>query len=383
VTTVGRRSRAPDVRGATRLAVDATLLVTDVVEAMHARIARTAAVPDTPVHGAVRQVSALTYGAIRGTTRLAGTALDAALDKLAPLLPRGRSTSTRDAVVAALNGVVGDHLAASGNPLAIPMSLRHAGRPLRLDGRVPVPGATGKLLVLVHGLCMSDHQWTRDGHDHGAALARDLGLTPVYVRYNTGLHVSDNGRRLADQLEQLVARWPTRVREIVLLGHSMGGLVIRSACAAGAGQSWTRRLRALVFLGTPHHGSALERGGRWADVLLAATPWTAPLARLGHMRSAGITDLRHGRVLTDDVPVPLPDGVACHALAASLGTGRGGRPRGDGLVSVDSALGRHRDRRKALRVPRARRAVLASTGHLELLGSPAAYDVIRRWLAPG
>jgi len=76
---------------------------------------------------------------------------------------------------------------------------------------------------MVHGLCLNDRHWRRDEHDHGAALADDLGLTPLYLRYNTGLHIGDNGRDFAKMLETLLRNWPRPVEELVILGHSMGG----------------------------------------------------------------------------------------------------------------------------------------------------------------
>src|SRR5262249_19227833 len=152
------------------------------------------------------------------------------------------------------------------NPLAIDMQLRHAGAALELEPnalRTALPDATTKLVVLVHGSCMTDAQFTRGGHDHGAALARDLGYTPLYLRYNTGRQISTNGHASAAILEQLITSWPVAVDELVLIGHSMGGLVVRSArhVAALHEHTWQNRLRALITLGTPHHGAPLERGG--------------------------------------------------------------------------------------------------------------------------
>jgi hypothetical protein len=134
------------------------------------------------------------------------------------------SSSRHEAVLAALNGVVGDHLARTNNPLAISMSLRHEGHPLEIERRAlraTIPHPTGKLLLLAHGLCLNDLQWRRNGHDHGASLAREFGYSPLYLRYNTGLHVSENGRELADLLETILEQWPVRVKELAIIGHSM------------------------------------------------------------------------------------------------------------------------------------------------------------------
>ncbi len=218
--------RPADLRGASRLAVEATIGVTDVVEAMHRKIARPG--------GASGGIAGLVYRSIRGVTRLVGGGLDAVWGASTLLGSRGEGSSRgREAWLAALNGVLGDHLAASRNPLAIPMSLRLAGKPLApgaLAAALPRPG--GKLLLLAHGLCLNDLQWDRKGHDHGAALARDLGYAPLYLHYNSGLHVSTNGRALADLLEALVTQWPVPVEELAIVGHSMGGLVARSAVHA-------------------------------------------------------------------------------------------------------------------------------------------------------
>jgi pimeloyl-ACP methyl ester carboxylesterase len=253
--------------------------------------------------------------------------------------------------------------------------------------------------VLLHGLCMNDLQWMRAGHDHGAALQRDLGYTPVYLRYNSGLHISSIGAALAQLMERLVEQWPQPRQQLVLLGHSMGGLVARSALhvASEAGLQWPARVDDLVFLGTPHHGAPLERAGNWVDVVLGATPYAAPLARLGKVRSAGITDLRHGNLLDEDRaghdrfartgdrrrPLPLPAGVRCFALAATTGAHPGdGKDRllGDGLVPLASALGRHADPSRTLAFAPERQWVGLRMGHLDLLGRPEVYVQLRRWL---
>ena len=388
-----------DLRGFARLATQATAALADLVEAMHYTIVPRVGGAHTP--GRTRGLTGLVYKSVRGVTRLVGGGLDTVLAQLGPTLAGRRSSPEREAVLAALNGVLGDYLVASGNPLAISMSLRRDGRPLALEKQAlatAIPQRSGKVAVLAHGLCMNDLQWNRNGHDHGAVLARDLGYTPVYLHYNSGLHTSVNGRTLAALLEVLLEQWPQRVEELAIVAHSMGGLVARSACHYGAagGHVWPRRLRRLVFLGTPHHGAPLERGGNWVDVILGAAPYAAPFARLGKIRSAGITDLRHGNVLDEHwaghdrfargrdtrLSVPLPEGVQSYAMAATTGRKPGDlrdRLLGDGLVPLKSALGRHESSRRSLRFPRSRQWIGYGMNHMDLLGRSEVSDQIVHW----
>jgi hypothetical protein len=394
---------ARDLQGVSRLVVDAIVGVTDIVESMHHTISGLAPIVGPPREGRTTGLTGWVYRSVRGVSRAVGAPLDAALGRLAPLLANAASSRQREAVVAALNGVLGDYLAASNNPLARPMRLHTDGQPVSLErpaleDAVPAPGP--KLLVLVHGLCMSDRNWCRDGHDHGAALARDLGYTPLYLRYNSGLHISTNGRRFADQLEQLVRAWPVPVREVTILGHSMGGLVARSAChyAEAAGHDWPRRLTNLVFLGTPHHGAPLERAGNWVDLLAGISPYTAPFARIGTIRSNGVKDLRYGTLVEADwqragsthahdprTPVPLPDHTHCFAGAATRKEAPfpdALRLPGDGLVPVSSALGHNEDPAHALSLPHSHQRVHDGLNHFDLLSSRAVYDQLHRWLDP-
>ena len=428
--------RAADLRGAARLATDATAGLTDLVEAVHERIARFAQLPGfgaPAAPGRTGGITGLVYKSIRGVARGVGSSVDALLARLTPALAPGGSdhgaalpSAEREAIVAALNGVLGDHLAATDNPLASAMALRSEGRALVLENaalKLRLPSAGTRLVVLLHGLCMNDLQWRRKGHDHGAALAHDCGYTPVYLHYNSGLHISANGLELAGMLQRLLDAWPQPLERVVLLGHSMGGLLARSALHQGAlaGQAWGSRISDLVCLGTPHHGAPLERAGHGIDVLLDAAPYAAPFARLGKLRSAGITDLRHGNLLEGDwagadqfargadrrLPVPLPAATRCHALAASLGTEAGdleGRPVGnlrsrivsnlerrlvgklkrrfvgDGLVPLDSALGRHEDPARTLGFPAERQWTGHGMNHLDLLSRPEVYAQLRAWL---
>lgn len=384
-----------DLKGSARLAVDATLAATDLVEAMHHTIAR---LPWRPVESDARTrgVTGYVYRSIRTLTGWIGSGVDLAIGQLQPLIDRiSRQADgpTRDALVSALNGVLGDHLAATGNPLALPMTFRRDGQALKC-----APG--GRTLLMIHGLCLNETHWLRHGHDHGAALARDLGYRTAYLRYNTGLHVSINGRELSEKLERWLGDAQTPVTELAIVGYSLGGLVARSAChyAAQAGHRWPRRLKHLVTIATPHHGAPMERGGNWIDMMLGATRYSAPLARFGHIRSAGITDLRHGSLLDSDwhgvdrfaanapLPetVPLPEGVTCAALAACTGKRAddlGGRLFGDGILPVDSALGRHPDPLRTLAFPADRQWTGYGMNHLDILGRAESFAALKGFLA--
>lgn len=393
---------ASDLRAMTRLVVEATVGVTDLVEAVHARVQHPLKILAPPVQWPIRAVTALSYAAVRRTTQQVGRVLDYGLHGLTPVLGEQRVWPGREPLLAALNGVLGDHLAASANALATPMTLRHAGRALPMERAAlaeAMPQLNGRLLIFVHGLCMNDLQWTRAGQNFGAALHRELGYTPLYLRYNSGRHISTNGRAFAAQLEALQQQWPVPIEEVNLIGHSLGGLLSRSAChyAQRGGHAWLRSLRRLITLGTPHHGARLERGGNWVDVLLGANAYTAPFARLGKIRSAAITDLRHGSLRDEDwqgrdrfarpaplpQPVPLPAGVACYAIAATAGRQSGGIGNhllGDGLVDLRSALGRHDDPLRDLSIPAARQWVGHGMTHLDLLSHAAVLRQLKVWL---
>jgi hypothetical protein len=304
------------------------------------------------------------------------------------------ASSLREAVLAALNGSHGDHLEASGNPLAIGMHLRRDGVALALQPAAlaaALPDLGPHPLVLVHGLCMNDRQWTRQGHDHGLALARELGYTPVYLNYNSGRAVHVNGAELAGLLDQLLDAWPQPPQSLTLLGHSMGGLVIRGACqrARQDGLRWQQQLADVVFLGTPHHGAPLERAGSRLDWLMGLSPYSAPIARIGNSRSAGIRDLHSGRCQPADsqhqAADTLPDSARCFVVAGSRSPDPTAtvRPAGDGLVPVASALGSHRDRALDLAIAPERQCVLGAVGHFDLLSDARVYAKLAAWLAAG
>jgi hypothetical protein len=392
-----------DLLGFSRLAIDGTVCLTGLIEAMHDAITGAPGIFAAPARWTTSGISGLVYNSIRTVTELVGGGLDTVLTPLMRMPGKSGSTPGRENVLAALNGVIGDYLAATDNPLAISMRLRRKGRPLTLDApalAASFPHPSRKLLVLVHGLCMSDRQWTRKGHNHGAAVARDLGYTAVHLHYNTGLHISVNGRAFANLIEDLLNHWPVPLEEFAILTHSLGGLVARSAYHYGtaAGHRWPHRLGRLIFLGTPHHGVPLERVGNWVNIVLQTSPYTSPLARLVKIRSAGITDLRYGNLLDEDWqgrdrfehsgdlrhPVPLPQNVRCYALAGTTGAKSadlGSCLSGDGLVPVDSALGRHNEPGRSLSFAESSQWVGYGMNHWDLLNRQTVYEQIVRWLA--
>jgi triacylglycerol lipase len=347
--------------------------------------------------GATPSFADLAFGTVRAATAVAAVVTDVALDvsgigtRVRPL----RDTGWGRRLGAVLNGAIGDRLAGDYPALATPLRLRVTGTDVHPDtDRLAehYPHATGHVVVLLHGLVHDEANWRRfdrEGSplpDFGERLAADLGATAVYVRYNSGRHISDNGRELADLLTGLVTSWPVRVDRISLVGHSMGGLVARSAVhqAVAREQPWLAPLRDVVCLGSPHRGSGVERGADVTARLVGRFDRSAPLATLFTHRSAGIKDLRQGSL--DESDWSDPDGtvrrtryeVAPHVrqyfLAATLArdpAGLRGRLVGDLLVSPASAT----DAGQA-----ARRYAIGGIGHTELMRHPRVYAQVRRWL---
>lgn len=366
--------RGSDARALGDAGGDLVEELTGWVEGVHRAVARRVfrytpgSRPIRLVHDTIsRGVYATVRGVVAGGARAAGVAADLLLDDERPALtdtPRG------NAVVGAVNGIIGDRLERDGNGLAFGLTLRHGGRdvaPAELAARVEAP--TGSVAVFLHGLCETDASWCwRAIRHHGAPrashpdrLAEELGYTSVLVRYNTGRHISDNGADLAAVLDELVGAWPVEVEQLVLIGHSMGGLVARSATvrAADDGAPWVERLRHVVCLGSPNLGAPLEKVvnvGAWALALVAET---APFGDLLNTRSAGIKDLRFGYTLEDEWRDRHPDElmrnrraaaqaldhVRYHAISATLGVrdrGVAAEVVGDLLVPPSSAAGRAR-----------------------------------------
>jgi len=239
--------------------------------------------------------------------------------------------------------------------------------------------------VFLHGLGENDHSW---GHRFGSRLRAEFGFTPVYVRYNTGRHISDNGQDLARLLTDTVTDWPIPVERIVLIGHSMGGLVARSACHYGA-SSWTSRVSDVFYLGSPHGGAALERLASKLGWALGHLAETRPYADLVNVRSAGIKDLRYGYVIEEDWAgcdadrclddhrhdVELLSHANHYGISAALShdeTSTAARLFGDLLVTPTSA-------RANFPVDHTRH--FSGLNHFDLLNHPQVYEAMRAWLA--
>ena len=417
-----------DVQGLAQLATQGVLGVTGLAESVQGNVYKAVATPfgrlgarfidAAPDGSGVKRsgITGLVYGGIKGVTRLAGGTVNAAIAKAAPLITERfgtpASSPEREAVLSAINGVLGDQLLATGNPLTISMSLRHDGKTLLLEKTAlneRLQHATGKLLVVLHGLCMNDLQWTTGGkndapYNHADVLAKALGYTPLYLHYNTGLHTSINGQQFAGLLEELVKAWAQPVTEISLLVHSMGGLVSRSAChvAEQTDMAWRSKLKNIVYLGTPHHGAPLERVGNWIDTTLGGNLVTKPFAAIGQIRSRGITDLRYGHVLASSwemdgiekdrferspdsrEPLPLPFGVNCFTVAAT--TSGAASPLkdaliGDGLVPLRSALGQHDEAPHCLDFLPENQWTSYATNHMDLLKRPEVTAQVLKWLS--
>jgi pimeloyl-ACP methyl ester carboxylesterase len=410
-----RHLRSTDLRGLAKLATQATVNVTKIAEGVTQSVWSTLGAPSGKLANETRGITGLVYKSIQSVTQLVGKGAESLLTGLQPLLDKidsePQESAPREAVLAALNGVMGDRLVESDNPLATPMTLRFKNVVLNWEAMPDKALLSGKVLIVVHGLCMNDLQWTLqhegESFNHAENLAVKLGYTPVYVRYNTGLHTSQNGQTLSNQLELLSALWPVPLTEISVLVHSMGGLVTRSAVhtAQQSKRQWVKKLKNIVFLGTPHHGAPLEKAGNWIDVLLGVTPYSAPFKRLVELRSSGITDLRFGYVLDSDWEdqdpksrfkpktkqehidrehLPLPAGVACFTVAATLAAKRSllaDRLIGDGLVPLNSALGLHSDPARSLAFARSSQMVVYRTNHMAMLGSAEVGVQLVKWLS--
>lgn len=341
------------------------------------------------------------YGAISGVLRLSSGTVRALSSKGV-----GRpieQTRRGRLIVAAVNGLIGDELRMLDDPQAITMAIRVDGEDVSATGW-PLAEAfragTSHPVVFLHGLCENDESWSnyaeRSGTTYAERIVAETDGTPVMIRYNTGLHISENGKHLDTLLQQLVVSWPVPVTRITLVGHSMGGLVVRAATnhATASGQTWQHLVRDVVCLGTPHAGANLEKVAHLGSRLLRFWPESSPFSAILESRSAGIVDLRHGYITQDEwegqdltgqwgldriAAAPLPH-AEYHFVAATLGASQGhplSSVLGDLLVHFSSATGVGR---AGPIVDGARFEYLPSVHHFALLNHPRVGDWLVEWL---
>jgi pimeloyl-ACP methyl ester carboxylesterase len=366
-----------------------------------------AAAPVRVIHdGVSRAVYRGVRRALRGASR-GGAALlaERSLDDAPPLA----GTPHGSFALGALNGFYGNHLSERGNGLAVAMGVRRrrADVPATPAGLADAfPDATSRIAIFVHGLCGDDQCWWlfplrgREGRrSYGERLQDELSFTPVHVRYNTGLRISANGRSLARLIDDVVAGWPVSVEEVVLVGHSMGGLVARSAChyAEADGHRWTSLVRHVFCLGSPHLGADLEKGANALAYAFGRLPETRALGAFLNARSVGIKDLRFGSCVEEDwsdcdpdeflrdrcneVPF-LPD-AAYYFIGAALSPGPVGTLLGDLLVRLPSSSGRGNGRGRRIPFEVDNGLELEGLNHFDLLNHPAVYDQLRTWILRG
>ncbi|MGA7689065.1 MAG: hypothetical protein WCA29_07525 [Jiangellales bacterium] len=316
-----------------------------------------------------------------------------------------------------VNGLWGDKIAENHPAIALRTAVRVDGHDLLLDPETVAeafPNAGPTMVVFVHGLVQGEEAWgprpvvtipgepepsADDGRPYGERLEKDLGLSPVYVRYNSGLRVSENGKRLSALLDDLVAAWPVPVEQIALVGASMGGLVARSASYYGDrdGSAWAAAVRTVVTLGTPHLGAPLEQGAHVVDIVLRKLPETEPFSRILGSRSLGVKDLRYGNLIEEDwfghdpdelltdraTHVPFLDHATYYFVAATVTSDSAhpaGHLLGDGLVRYSSASGNGKTRR--IPFDHDKGFHLTGVHHLSMLNHPVVYTKLREWLAP-
>lgn len=419
------------LHGSARLVFDSVDGITNIVEGMYRNIAATPLPFGRAPEGSAPGIAGMVHAAVRGINGGVRGASELALAPLTQYLDRYYPPGVqRAAVVAVLNGVCGDHLARTDNPLAIPMSLRllldptdgsadsepetapsminnlfdsrrrsveiYPHNDLQVDSRFT---ASSRLLLLIHGLCMNDLEWTAHQHNHGLTVADAGRYTPVFLRYNSGRHISENGKEFARQIDSLIECWPVPVESITIVGFSMGGLLTRSALHVASSEQlpWLNKVDKVVYVGTPHHGSSLERGGYWLQRSATFSPYTAPLAALGKIRSDGITDLRHGNILEADwqnhdehednadyrQQTPLPEAIEHYAIAATLSKQPAvslEKLRSDGLVHPCSGLGKHPQAEKQLSFAEENTHILHDVAHLAMLSDQRVAAQLKRWL---
>ncbi len=369
------------------------------------------------VFESIRVVNAVTRAAVSAVADVAeaGVEQEVAADDLELATPvdasaAGSASWYVDHLQASLNGFWGDYLTRKKSRLDLGMTLRHHGRHLPATPEAfaaAFPNPTSKVCVFVHSLAATEWLWSLSSQEHygdpdvtfGTRLRDDLGYTPIYLRYNTGRHISENGRALATLLTEVLEAYPVPVEEIALVGHSMGGLVARSAAhyAYAHSEPWGKHLRHVACIGSPHLGAPLEKAVNLLTGLLKkidAAGAHVP-AELLDSRSAGIKDLRFGYTIDEEWAgrdpdavfadarrnVPLVDGVGYYFLAATIARDPEhplGQLLGDLMVRLPSASGEAPE--PARRIHFSSGAVFPGMDHIHIANHPDVYEALRALL---
>lgn len=135
----------------------------------------------------------------------------------------------------------------------------------------PVAGLNALPVLLVHGFLCNHRVW-----DKVAQALRQAGHTVLAVDLEPVFTSIDD---YAPQIERAIntLRDQTAAPQVVLVGHSMGGLVIRAWLRVHGAQQAAK----IITLGTPHHGT---RAAQWVTTPNGAqmtwrSAWLAELAR--------------------------------------------------------------------------------------------------------
>lgn len=375
------------VHGVSHLALHTAAELTDLVTEMDGTI-RQAPMPLGRVNESPRERAPWPYRLVAHVFRTAA----GLLQRLPLQADIRQSHALALPLLSAVNGVLGDKLERWDSPLALGMTLRAEDSEVLAWSQLAT-SSKARVALFIHGLCWSEREWQTPAQKQFQALLENKDWTSGWLRYNSGRSIWRNGADLSEWLEAALEAHP--VKELVLVGHSQGGLLIRSAFAhaQGAGYDWPQRVSRAAYLATPHQGAPLERAGRWANALLLHSPYTQPLMRLGNIRSAAIKDLRYGVIteaeaqgLRDDLKqdprqqaVPLPDHVRHLLLAGSLSPEAAENWLGDGLVPVHSGLGRHRREALTLTASDLSHVELDRMDHMNMLGDVRVWDALADW----
>lgn len=162
-----------------------------------------------------------------------------------------------------------------------------------------------KLVLLIPGLFCDETLWENEAENSNlkiVSLLRELGYYPVFIRFNPGLHISSNGKKLSHLLGGFCKYLESE--KLNVISYSQGGLIFRSALyyEREFNYKWREKIAKVLFISSPDRGSYLEKIGFWIGFLFEISPNLALkiIGMLGNLRSDGIKDLSHGIIREED-----------------------------------------------------------------------------------